>query len=195
MLCLKTRLQRNKVLRAIGFDDAPFPQQHRGSVNVAGVICAGTRFEGMVWGQADKDGSDATDALASMLMLSKFADQVHLVLLDGLAVGGFNLIDLPQLAQRTQRPCIAVMRRAPDFEAIARALRNFDDCEQRLAIMRKAGKVHAGTDCFFQVEGCEPTVAALAINRLTDTGHVPEALRLAHLIGAAVMTGQSSRRA
>jgi len=30
---------------------------------------------------------------------------------------------------------------------------------------------------------------------LTDTGHVPEALRLAHLIGSAIMTGQSSNRA
>lgn len=195
MLCLETRLQRKKTLRAIGFDDAPFPRGHCGSVNIAGVICAGTRLEGMVWGQAEKDGTDATDALARMLMLGKFADQVHLVLIDGLAVGGFNLIDLPLLAQRIQRPCITIMRKAPDFEAIERALQNFDDGEQRLAIVRKAGKVYMGKDCFFQVCGCEPAAAALAIAQLTDTGHVPEALRLAHLIGAAVMTGESSRRA
>ena len=29
----------------------------------------------------------------------------------------------------------------------------------------------------------------------TDNGHVPEALRLAHFIGSAVMTGESSNRA
>ena len=37
--------------------------------------------------------------------------------------------------------------------------------------------------------------AGQVLTRLTDTGHVPEALRLAHLIGSAIMTGQSSNRA
>ncbi|OAD24097.1 hypothetical protein THIOM_000050 [Candidatus Thiomargarita nelsonii] len=33
------------------------------------------------------------------------------------------------------------------------------------------------------------------LQRLTLTGHVPEALRIAHLIGSAVMTGESGKRA
>lgn len=37
--------------------------------------------------------------------------------------------------------------------------------------------------------------ALRVLNRVTDTGKVPEALRLAHLIGSAVKTGQSSKRA
>jgi hypothetical protein len=34
-----------------------------------------------------------------------------------------------------------------------------------------------------------------ALTQLTDTGHVPECLRLAHLIGSAVKTGTSGQRA
>jgi endonuclease V-like protein UPF0215 family len=36
---------------------------------------------------------------------------------------------------------------------------------------------------------------AEALKRLTDRGNVPEALRLAHLIGSAVVMGESSKRA
>lgn len=35
MLCLETRLQRNKILRAIGFDDAPFSPERGSLVNKA----------------------------------------------------------------------------------------------------------------------------------------------------------------
>lgn len=195
LLNLALRLQRNKRLRVIGFDDAPFITERGTAVNVSGVVCSGTRFEGMVWGQIEKDGTDSTQVLGQMLLTSKFANQVHLVLLDGLAVGGFNVIDLPQLAQRTQRPCVAVMRKPPNFAAIGNALENFDDGEQRLASLRRAGPIHEGQRCYFQASGCEPHIAALALRQLTDTGNVPEALRLAHLIGSAVMTGESGRRA
>ena len=47
----------------------------------------------------------------------------------------------------------------------------------------------------FQVAGEAPDVIGPALNRLTDRGHVPEALRIAHLIGSAVRTGESGRRA
>ena len=48
---------------------------------------------------------------------------------------------------------------------------------------------------FYQVSGCDPDTAAAALDQLTDKGNVPEALRLAHIIGAAIMNGQSGRRA
>jgi hypothetical protein len=38
-------------------------------------------------------------------------------------------------------------------------------------------------------------VTAAVLRRLTDCGNVPEALRLAHLIGAAVVKGESGRQA
>jgi len=41
----------------------------------------------------------------------------------------------------------------------------------------------------------DPAIVGAALATLTDRGKVPEPLRLAHLIGAAVVTGQSGRRA
>ena len=184
-----------RVLRAIGFDDAPFERRRGGRVQVAGVVCAGTRFEGMVWGHVRQDGWDATEALAHMLEPGKFLPQIHLVLLDGLSFGGFNLVDLEALARRLERPCVAVLRRPPDLAAVERAVRRLPRPERRLALIAKAGPVYVRPPFAFQVMGAPPEAIADALRRITDRGNVPEPLRLAHLVGAAVRRGESGRRA
>lgn len=45
------------------------------------------------------------------------------------------------------------------------------------------------------VKGCTPDEAARLLQTVTENGNVPEALRIAHLIGSAVKTGQSGKRA
>ena len=120
---------------------------------------------------------------------------MHLVLLDGIAFGGFNLVDLPRLAHSLQRPCVSVMRKLPDLPAMERAARRLPRAPARLAILRRAGPIHVSGPFVYQVHGADPRDVAAALRRLTDTGHVPEALRLAHLIGGALAYGQSGRRA
>lgn len=186
---------QGRTLRAVGFDDAPFRRGWRGRVGVAGVVCAGTRFEGMVWGHVRRDGWDATEVLSGLLLGGKFLPQLHLVLLDGLTLGGFNVVDLPALAAAVRRPCLAVMRRPPDLAAMEAAARHLPRAKARLERLRRAGPVHALGGFFFQVQGAAPETAAAALSRLTDRGAVPEPLRLAHLVGAAVLNGESSRRA
>ncbi|WP_293144542.1 MULTISPECIES: DUF99 family protein [unclassified Microcoleus] len=188
-------LRLDRTIKVIGFDDAPFSRTSGSLVSIAGVVCGGARFEGMVWGQVLPDGLDATDAICQLLLGGKFLPQLHLVLLDGIAFGGFNIIDLPKLASRLQIPCVAVMRRQPDLAGVEKALGHFSDSEYRLELLRRAGKIYAFEPFFFQVCGEQPEVIALVLQRLTDTGKVPEALRLAHLIGAAVITGVSGSSA
>jgi uncharacterized protein len=184
-----------RTLRAVGFDDAPFTRGRRGPVGVAGVVCAGTRFEGLVWGRVRQDGWDATEVLIRLLAGGKFLPQLHLVLLDGIALGGFNVVDLAGLAGALDRPCAAVMRRPPDLGAVEAAVRRLPRPARRLALIARAGPVHRVGGFCFQVQGADPADAAAALARLTDRGAVPEALRLAHLVGAAVRTGESGRRA
>lgn len=148
-----------------------------------------------MWGEATKDGLDATEVLAAMLLRGKFHEQIHAVLIDGLAIGGFNLIDLPQLAERLERPCVAVMRRRPNLAAIHSALSQLADAPHRRALIARAGVIHEEGGFIFQVVGESPAVVGRALAAVTDQGRVPEPLRLAHLIGAAVKLGQSGRRA
>src|SRR5512144_304927 len=158
-----------RLVRSIGFDDAPFVRRRGARVPVAGVVCAGTRFEGLVLGAARQDGWGATDEICRLLLGGKFLPQVHLVLLDGLGFAGLNLVDLEALAARLRRPCVAVMRRRPDLAAMERA-------ERRLSLLRRAGPVHDHPPFAFQVRGAEPGDVAPLLARLTDRGNVPEPL-------------------
>lgn len=192
---LEAMLRLRRVIRVIGFDDAPFIRRRGGSASITGVVCAGTRFEGMVWGRVRQDGWNATDTICKLLIGKKFLPQLHLILLDGIAFGGFNVIDLPQLSERLQLPCVAVMRRPPDLVAVEQALRRLPKPERRLQLLRHAGTIHEYPPFYFQVCGETPEVTAETLQRLTDCGNVPEALRLAHLIGSAVIKGESGRSA
>lgn len=191
---LRKLLSDGKAIRTLGFDDAPFTRRSR-QVPIAGVLCAGTRFEGLVWGRVSRDGWNANAELVRLLRGKKFLPQIHAVLLDGIAFGGFNVVDLPALAESLGVPCASVMRRVPDLPAIERALRRLPRASRRLALLARAGTIHERPPFVFQVAGCSPEAMHGVLTRATDRGHVPEALRLAHLIGSAVITGESGRRA
>lgn len=203
-------IRKNKQLRVIGFDDAPFSKHSvskysvsthsvskhpDNTVNISGIICSNTRFEGMVWGEVTRDGLDSTDTLIKLVTESKFYSQLHAILLDGIAFGGFNIIDIQTLSKHTQLPCLSVMRKHPDLKAIDKALQKFPDYQERKQLIDSAGKIEQSADFVFQCAGITPEPAAQLLAKTTDTGKVPEALRLAHLIGSAVKTGESGKRA
>lgn len=192
---LEALIRQKKQIRAIGFDDAPFIRHQIAKVNISGVICTNTRFEGMVWGAVEVDGNDATRTICQLLIGKKFLPQLHLVLLDGIGFGGFNLVDLSLLTQTLQLPCVAMMRRLPNLEKMKQAMSRLPNYQQRLELLQKAGEIHDYSPFFFQVCGEQPDIIAQALAQITDRGKVPEVLRLAHLIGAAVINGESSSQA
>jgi len=192
---LASLLRLNRTIRVIGFDDAPFVRRRGSRVAISGIVCANTRFEGMVWGYVRQDGWNATDTICKLLIDSKFLPQLHILLLDGIAFGGFNIIDLPLLSQRLRIPCVSVMRRPPNLSAMETALRRLPQSEKRWKILQRAGTINTFPPFYFQVCGETPEVTTAVLQRLTDCGNVPEALRLAHLIGAAVIQGESGKSA
>src|SRR5947208_14252440 len=97
-----------RTLRVIGFDDVPWRHRRKATVGVVGAVCAGTRFEGMVYGTVRRDGWRATSALEALLLEGKLLPQIHLVLLDGIAMGGFNSVVLPLSATARLRSAVAV---------------------------------------------------------------------------------------
>lgn len=192
---LPRAVRSDKTIRTVGFDDAPFSDREGGRTGLAGVVCEGTRFDGMVWGDVAIDGWDGTERVCELLEGGKFLPQLHLVLLDGIAFGGFNVVDLQGLARRLDRPCAAVMRERPDRGSIRRALQHVPDPERRWDRIERAGEVHRDGEVYYQVAGAEPEVVGRALDRLLRAGHVPEPLRIAHQVATAVAAGESGRRA
>ena len=193
---LEKLLSCGRKIRVVGFDDAHYADKTHGSeVHVAGVVCSDTRFEGMLWDAIAKDGMDATERLIQMVSNSKFAAQVQVVLIDGVTLGGCNVVDLKQMNRELRIPTIAVMRRMPDLQKFKWVVDQLPDSKQRWNQVLAAGPIHEINDFVFQVVGETPVIASRVLRRLTDQGKVPEALRLAHLIGSAVKLGISGKRA
>ena len=192
---LQYLLRNKRQIRVIGFDDSPFIRHTKEPVAVAGVVCSLTRFEGMLWGNITADGFDSTEQIIQMLLNSKFYPQLHLVLIDGIGMGGLNLIDLPLLSERLQLPCVAVMRRYPKLEKMKEAMTLLPNAEERLKLLNKAGEIFHHPPFYFQVKGLDAKLTGSILERLSDRGNVPEALRLAHLITSAVVNGESGNRA
>ena len=106
----------------VGFDDAPFRRWHRGDVPVVGAVFCGLRLEGVLYGRVRRDGVNSTERLAHLVTGSKFGRQLQLVLLQGIALAGFNVVDIRALYQMTRKPVLVVVRKAPRLERVRRAL-------------------------------------------------------------------------
>jgi endonuclease V-like protein UPF0215 family len=113
-------------VNVIGFDDGPFTRTHRGGVLLVGAVCASTRLDGVVTGRVQRDGVDATRRMIDLVQGGPFRAHVRAVLLQGIAVGGFNVVDVRALSEALAVPVLVVMRRPPDFEGMRRALFSID---------------------------------------------------------------------
>src|ERR1051325_775885 len=117
-------MARSLLSSVVGFDDYPFPRFHRGNVPVVGTVYCGLRLDGVIRGHIRKDGLNATDRLARLLADSKYARQVQLVMLQGIALGGFNVVDIHELSDRLGIAVLVVVRRRPNLDSIREALLN-----------------------------------------------------------------------
>ncbi len=179
----------------VGIDDGPFERGRRREVLVVGAIYSADEFEGLLSTRVRQDGWNATDRLIQMVGRSKFRAQLHCVLLDGLTLGGFNVVDLPRLAGALDLPCIAVTRQAPRRGSIDAALENLTRPAARRRLMDAAGEVHQAGQLHFQAVGVTPGVARRLLRSSATRGHMPQAIRAAHLIASGVVTGESGKRA
>lgn len=180
----------------VGFDDGPFPRERRtGQVLLVGAVCARTRLDGVVSGQVERDGSDATEVMCRLLTRSQFRDHVRAVLLNGIAVAGFNVVDIHGLAAALGRPVLVVARRRPRLDKIRRALEQMPDGARRWALIERAGEMETASGLYLQRAGLTMAEAKDLLAATTLHGNLPEALRLAHIIAGGVTTGISRGRA
>jgi endonuclease V-like protein UPF0215 family len=179
----------------IAFDDFPFLRAHRGDVPVVGAIFAGLRLEGVVRGRVRRDGANATRNLAELVERSKFAPQLQLVMLQGIALGGFNVVDIAALHARLSLPVLVVARRAPRLDKIRRALlTRVPGGARKWSLIERLGAMEPVAGVFVQRAGVSLHDAARVIRRLAVHSRIPEPLRTAHLIAGGIATGQSRGR-
>jgi endonuclease V-like protein UPF0215 family len=179
----------------VGFDDGPFARQHRGDVVVVGAVFSGVRLEGMLTGRVRRDGANAAVRLAAMLASSQFARQVQLVLLQGVAFAGFNVVDVAALSRATSAPVLVVARRPPDFAAIRHALLGrVPGGKRKWRLIERLGPMEPLAGVYVQRFGIPAAAARRVVQRLALHSHLPEPLRVAHLAAGAIARGRSRGR-
>ena len=188
-------------IRILGFDDSPFKRTDKG-VAVIGVIYRGGSFLDVVLKtDVQVDGLDATEKLVKLLNGSRHKPQLKVLMFDGIAFGGFNIIDIKELYGRTGLPIIVVNRKYPDIKSVKEALKNnFKDFRKRWKMILNAGNMKTCElrnlkKAYYQTIGLEDEEAEDIIRLSSTHGDIPEPLRVAHLIAAAIIKGESSGRA
>jgi endonuclease V-like protein UPF0215 family len=180
-------------IRVLGVDDGRFVPHSQGTVNVVGVVYRGGYwFEGVMKTEVAIDGLDGTEKLVAMIKSSPFYEELRVVVLDGITLGGFNVVDINELSCRTNLPVISVTRQKPNLEEIKSALRNLPDFETRLQAMQNAGKLfelqtrREENAIFVHLAGVVLEDAKQILSVASTRSNVPEALRVAHIIASGL---------
>jgi hypothetical protein len=179
----------------VGFDDSPFEREHRGDVRLVGVVCSRTRLDGIVSGFVRRDGANSTSRMVALVRGSQFAHHVRAVLLQGIAVAGFNVVDLHGLNAALGVPVLVVVRRPPRMALVKSALfERTPGAERKWRLIQSAGPVERLGEVWVQRAGLTLDEAGSLLEATTLHGNIPEPLRLAHLIAGGIERGVSRGR-
>jgi endonuclease V-like protein UPF0215 family len=187
-------------IRILGIDDGPFTKNDK-EVIVIGVIFRGGEFiDGLLRTYVSVDGLDATEKLSEMINSSRHKQQLKVIMLDGITLGGFNIIDIKKLYSETKIPVIVINRKIPDLKSIKTALeKNFEDFEKRWKMILNAGKIKElkleKFSIYYQNLGLEDEETEEIILISTKHAQIPEPLRVAHLIATGIVKGESEGHA
>jgi len=156
---------------------------------IAGVVMrADLRVDGLAYAHATVGGDDSTEAVLRLYRQLDRAD-VNALILSGAAISWFNIIDLQEVFEETQRPLVCLTyEESPGLE---KYIREYFPCpEEKLRRYRElqgrqSGKLKTGHEVFVRVRGASHEEARIRLNKFTRDGRVPEPVRLARLAARA----------
>ena len=157
---------------------------------LAGTVVRASRVtDGFVFGSCTVGGTDATDAVRSLLDRLDRED-VRYVLLAGIAPAWFNLLDLPAIRESVDRPVLSVtFEESPGLERALREAFEGDALDERLAVYRRQPERRRltvnGERVFVRAVGCDGSEATDVVRAFTPEGGRPEPLRVARLAARA----------
>jgi len=184
-----------KEIRVIGIDDSPFNKFKKGQVLVVGTIFRGGLFlDGVLSTKVNIDGNDSTKKITEMINECKFKPQLQCIFLDGIAVAGFNVIDVKELSKKTKLPVIVIIRRKPNIDKIKKTLIRIGK-KNKIKLIEKAGSVVPVGEIYIQLTGLSIGRAKEILKIVCTRSLIPEPIRIAHLIASGITFGESRGKA
>ncbi|HEY3419438.1 MAG TPA: DUF99 family protein [Methanomassiliicoccales archaeon] len=182
-------------VRVLGIDDAPFSFRD-GKVPIVGVVVRLPGYvEGVIVSEVTVDGDDADQVITDLILRSRYREQIRMVMIDGTSLGGFNVVDIDRLSKDTGIPFCTVTRDRPDIDSMRGALqKHFPDWQRRMEIVERHRPVPVQTGhgpIFASITGASSAEMEELLRGSTIQGAIPEPIRMAHLIAAAMVKGES----
>ncbi|MCW4018702.1 MAG: DUF99 family protein [Candidatus Bathyarchaeota archaeon] len=180
-------------IRVLGVDDGKFVPHSKSLVPVVGVVFrGGSWLEGVMSTLVAVDGLDANRKIVDMITGSPYYKQLRVVMLNGITLGGFNMVDIKALNAQTNLPVIVVTNRKPNLTQVHAALQNLPNSQTRWTAVLNAGEIfpvatRSGKQpVYVEIAGISKEKAE-EILRLTSTrSKIPEPLRVAHLVASGI---------
>jgi hypothetical protein len=178
----------------LSIDDAPFDKYRDETAWVIGVVTAGpSLIEGMLTTKVPVDGDGITGHLTRWVKKSRFFPSLRAILMQGLTMAGLSVIDLPSLHSGTGLPVISVERKVPRKGRLEGTLLKLG-LEDRAGAVKAAGPFHPFEKIVFACAGLTPAQARATLSQACGRSHLPEGIRVAHLLGQALILGESRGR-
>jgi len=152
------------------------------------------RVESIAVDRFPVDGDDATGFLAAWIGRLRGAEAAQGIVLGGITIAGLGLVDVHALAERTRLPVLVVTRRRPSNDRLCGALRAAG-LEARIPLVEAAPRaVRIDDGLHLAHAGVGAADAARLVRASLGKASLPEPLRIAHLIGAGWVKGESRGR-
>ncbi len=183
-------------IRIIGIDDGYFDKKKDRECLVVGVVMRSYKqIDAVLSTKVTVDGDDATEKIAKMINRSRQKPQLRVIMINGVTVAGFNVIDIQELYTLTELPVIVVTRNKPNFDEIYRAIQHVPNWEEKWRKIKKAGDpqkilVRNGI-LWYQFYGIEKEKVEQIIRLTAVYSIIPEPGRVAHLIAEGITLGES----
>lgn len=174
-------------VRALGIAESYSEQ--RTSTLAGAVVRASRVVDGLTFASCTVGGTDATDAVVS-LVTGLEREDVRYVLLGAVAPAWYNVFDLERIARRIDRPVLAVTFEASDgLESGIRDAFSGPALEHRLDLYhdlppRRSVEVNDET-VYVRAVGLEDDEADEVVRAFTPEGGRPEPLRVARFAARA----------
>ncbi len=185
-------------VRVLGIDDSPFTFEDGQSLVVGALVRVPSYLEAVMKTSVTVDGADSTERLVEMVSRSRYKEQIKVIMLDGIALAGFNVVDIAAVHESLGLPVLTVTRDRPDLKAIQGALKDhFDDWKRRYELVSRFELRELPTSSkplYAAGVGLEWREFQQLVSSSTVRGVLPEPIRVAHLVAAAMAKGESKGR-
>jgi endonuclease V-like protein UPF0215 family len=164
-------------------------------VPIIGVAMEGSALiESVAVGEFPIDGEGVTEYLAAWIAGLRSRPTLQAVILGGITIAGLGVIDVTALADRLGLPVLVVTRRNPAGSDLADALRAAG-LSHRLAVLDRVPRAFGVAEGLYLAHaGATRLEAERLVGATLAKARLPEPLRVAHLIGQAIVLRESRGR-